>query len=93
MRKTQDDMIDIDDMAAQHDAIPRAYQMGLDAAANASDEVAKNYSVMKEDGETYEPLRVQSAAKSMVRLASQDIRALTPPADLVEQCKKGQNHE
>jgi len=38
--------------------------------------IIKDYDVMKPDGVTYEPARVQSAAKGMVSLVRQDIRAL-----------------
>jgi hypothetical protein len=49
-----------------------------EAAGDACDNVAKSYDVLKADRETYEPPRVQMAAKSMVRIASEDVRALTP---------------
>jgi hypothetical protein len=42
-------------------------------AAEACTNVIKNYDVMKPDGITYEPMRVQKAAKYMVSIARQDI--------------------
>lgn len=50
----------------------------LREAAGVCTHVTKTYVVMKPDKETYEPMRVQEAAKGMVRLARQDIEALIP---------------
>jgi len=64
---------------------------GLMRAAEAADTVAKSYDVLKADRKTYEPPRVQKAAKSMVRLASEDILALADDpnvvAEIIEQVK------
>ena len=69
-------------------AIPRAWQMGLDAAAKACTTIIRDYDIMDSKGTKYLPLKTQKAAKSMVSLARQDIRDLTPPADLVQQATK-----
>lgn len=47
------------------------------AAAKAAQNVAKSYDVLKPNGKDYEPARVQRAAKSMVRIAVEDIESLT----------------
>ena len=46
------------------------------AAAEACTDIIKKYDVMKPDGVTYEPMRVQRAAKGMVSIAREDILAL-----------------
>lgn len=61
-----------------------------DAATDACANVIKNYDVLKPDGKTYEPIRVQKAAKGMVSLAREDIRALDPRA-LMKQMKEKEN--
>jgi hypothetical protein len=48
----------------------------LREAAKVCTSVIKNYDVLKPDGMTYEPMKVQKAAKCMVSLARQDILAL-----------------
>jgi hypothetical protein len=48
----------------------------LDEAADVCTLVIKEYDVMKPNGTTCEPLRVQNAAKGMVSIARQDIEAL-----------------
>ena len=58
------------------DLIPsRTYEDGVRAAAEACTNVMKSYDVLKADGKTYEPMRVQKAAKSMVGLTREDILA------------------
>jgi len=72
------------DCIAAEAAIPRAYQMGLDAAAKwllAS--IAQHKATAFERG-TY-PIIHEHTIKS--------IRDLTPPADLVQQATKGTDHE
>lgn len=51
-------------------------EKALREAAEICTGIIRDYDVMKPDGKTYEPLRVQKAAKGMVRLARQDILAL-----------------
>lgn len=51
------------------------------AAAEACTDIIKKYDVMKPDGVTYEPMRVQRAAKGMVSIAREDILALPLEAD------------
>ena len=51
-------------------------QQALEEAEAACTNVIKTYDVLKPDGKTYEPLRVQKAAKDMVALAREDITAL-----------------
>ena len=51
------------------------------AAAEACTDIIKKYDVMKPDGVTYEPMRVQRAAKGMVSIAREDILALPLKAD------------
>lgn len=58
--------------------VAKAQADALREAADVCTTVIKNYSVMKPDGKTYEPMRVQEAAKGMVRLARQDIENLIP---------------
>jgi hypothetical protein len=50
----------------------------VERAAEVCTVIIKDYDVMKPDGKTYEPLKVQKAAKGMVSLVRQDIRALAP---------------
>jgi len=76
-------------LAKTEAAIPRVYKMGLDAAAKACTTIIRDYDIMDSKGTKYLPLKTQKAAKSMVSLARQDIRDLTPPADLVQQATKG----
>ena len=45
-------------------------------AADACTNVIRNHDVMEPDGKTYESMKVQKAAKAMVKLARQDIRAM-----------------
>ncbi|WP_288927250.1 hypothetical protein [uncultured Maritimibacter sp.] len=62
-----------------------AEALAYERAAEICTNVIKNYDVMKPDRETYEPPRVQKAAKGMVSLAREDIRALaTSPNALAE---------
>lgn len=71
-----------DDARATLDAMLKAErEKALREAAEICTNIAKNYSVMKPDQVTYEPLRVQEAAKSMVRLAREDILALIKKDD------------
>jgi len=63
---------------AERDEALAQVAVAYEAAASSCTNVIKNYDVMKPDGTTYEPIRVQKAAKGMVSLARQDIRALTP---------------
>jgi peptide subunit release factor 1 (eRF1) len=52
-----------------------AERRGLRRAVEICTYVIKNYDVMKPCGTVYESLKVQKAAKGMVSLARQDIRA------------------
>lgn len=66
-----------DDAQAALDAMLKAERAKvLKEAEEICTNIIKNYDVMKPDGKTYEPLRVQRAAKGMVKLAREDIRAL-----------------
>lgn len=60
-------------LTAERDALVGAV---IERAAEVCTAIIKDYDVMKPDGKTYEPLRVQKAAKGMVSLVRQDIRAL-----------------
>jgi hypothetical protein len=57
-------------------AIVTARNDALQEAADVCTVVIKEYDVMKPNGTTYEPLKVQKAAKGMVSIARQDIKAL-----------------
>jgi hypothetical protein len=59
-------------------AIATARANALREAAEVCTRIIKDYDVMKADGVTYEPIKVQKAAKGMVSLARQDILALIP---------------
>ena len=52
------------------------WNAAIEAAAKACTTVIKDYDVMTPCGNKYEPIKVQRAAKGMVSLARQDIRAL-----------------
>ena len=58
-------------------ATPHLHALAMrTAAAEACTDIIKKYDVMKPDGVTYEPMRVQRAAKGMVSIAREDILAL-----------------
>ena len=67
-------------MSALHPASPLSAVAMRTRAADACTDIIKKYDVMKPDGVTYESMRVQKAAKGMVSLAREDIRALPLPA-------------
>ncbi len=62
--------------ARDGDAVARIRADALREAAEICTSIIRDYDVMKPDGKTYEPLKVQKAAKGMVSLARQDILAL-----------------
>jgi hypothetical protein len=64
-----------DAQAALDRLIADAERRGMERAAEICTGIIKNYNVMKPDGTTYESLKVQKAAKGMVSLAREDIRA------------------
>lgn len=53
-----------------------AQRDALEKAAEVCTNIIRDYDVMKPNGTTYEPVHVQRAAKGMVSLAREDIRAL-----------------
>ena len=57
------------------EAVAGAKAEGMREAASMCTAVIGKYNVMKPDGETYEPVRVQKAAKGLVSIARQDILA------------------
>lgn len=53
----------------------------FEMAATVCSGVIKDYDVMKSDGVTYENIKVQKAAKGLVSIAREDIRALATEAE------------
>jgi hypothetical protein len=58
--------------------LERAVRAALEAAAEVCTSVIKNYDVMDASGQNYLPMKTQKAAKGMVSIAREDIRALDP---------------
>jgi hypothetical protein len=58
--------------------IEAAVKRALEGAADACSTIIQDYAVMDSTGTKYLPLKTQKAAKSMVSLAREDIRALDP---------------
>jgi hypothetical protein len=66
-------------------------RVALEWAAEKARDTAKSYTVLKDDRETYEPPRIQQAARSMVRLAAEDIdAAASDPATIAAIVAKAQ---
>jgi len=82
LRRSRIELDLIPSLSDAHAAIPRAYKMGLDAASAHCEKLALGWK--DEAGLHVYP----SAAYCAVT-----IRALTPPADLVQQATKGTDHE
>jgi len=58
--------------------IEAAVKRALEGAAKVCSTIIQDYDVMDSTGTKYLPLKTQKAAKSMVLLAREDIRALDP---------------
>ena len=75
------------------DPLTRAVQAALDAAAETADAVASGYDVMEPGRpDTYANMKTQKAAKGMVRLARDAIRAIDP-AEVLAKVGDGWNSD
>jgi hypothetical protein len=69
--------------------VAAAVKRAIEACADKCTDVIRNYDVMDATGEKYAPLKTQKAAKGMVSVAREDIRALASDPAALERIING----
>lgn len=76
------------DLCFTADDLRRVFAIAIEMAGDTAKSIRLDYDAMKPHQITHEPMRVQRVAKGMVRIAEDDIRALTPPDDLLARVRE-----